>query len=204
MWATASAARLGRRVARFRATEDEALARGISQGESNALMNEYNSLSGLQQGATGQLGGLYNSLAGQQQNAANSTGGLLASLFGAGNTTAKTIADLATNENQNWLSALGAANALPGLYTQGPSAQLQALATQMGIPVQNLQNTLGSAVVHRRPWRRGHRHRHEHNHVIAAVAQHAAWCACARGRRLWRLQVGSTSEREYQASRRAV
>ena len=127
----------------FSGDEDKALARGISQGESSALMNEYNSLAGLQQGATGQLGGLYNSLAGQQQNAANSTGGLLASLFGAGNTTAQTIANLATNENQNWLSALGAANALPGLYTQGPSAQLQALATQMGIPVQNLQNTLG-------------------------------------------------------------
>lgn len=87
------------------------LARGISQGESNLLLNQYNQ---------------------NVQNAMNANNGLL----GAAGATSGAM-------SQNQGLGLAAGSALPGMYMQGPLAQIAAGNMQRTAPMQGLAQLLG-------------------------------------------------------------
>ncbi len=92
----------------------QALARGLSQGEGGLLANEFNTLTGNQLQAANQLGGA----AGQ---------------------TAQGITGQQQAQYSNWLQAMQASGAIPGMLTQPGMANLTAQQLQAGLPTMNLQ-----------------------------------------------------------------
>lgn len=96
------------------ADASKALARGLAQGEAPIITSEYNTLSGQQLSAANQL------------------------LGGAGSTAAGT-AQLGQIPIQNMIQGIGAAGALPGLYTAPGAAQLGAANIGQQLPYENLQ-----------------------------------------------------------------
>jgi hypothetical protein len=92
----------------------QAIARGVSQGESGLLANEFNTLTGNQLNAANQLTG-----------AAGAT---------AGGLTAQQQAAL-----ENQLQGIGASGAIPGMLMQPGMTQLGAAGLQAGLPTMNMQ-----------------------------------------------------------------
>jgi hypothetical protein len=91
----------------------QAVARGIAQGEAPLLFNQYNTERG------------------NQMSAANA-------LYNAGVGSATTLSGLDQTAMANRLQGLGVANAIPGLEDQGASRLLAAQAQAYGLPLQQL------------------------------------------------------------------
>jgi hypothetical protein len=99
----------------------QALARGISQGDSAAIAGQYN------------------------QNVANASNAAN-SLFGAGSTTASGLTAQQLAQEQAQLSGVGASTALPGIFTQPGATQLGAATTSAQLPLSTLQSLEGLTV----------------------------------------------------------
>lgn len=92
----------------------QAVARGLAQGEGGLLANEFNTLTG-------------NQLAAGQQ------------LEGAAGQTAQGITGQQQAQYGNWLQAMQAAGAIPGLLTQPGTSMLTAANLQEQLPFMNIQ-----------------------------------------------------------------
>jgi hypothetical protein len=92
----------------------QALARGLSQGEGQLIANQYN------------------------QNAANQLGAM-GSLYGAGNTTAGLLSNLNQQDLANRQAGLGVAGTGQSFANMPYEQQLAAAARSRGIPLQTLQ-----------------------------------------------------------------
>jgi hypothetical protein len=91
----------------------QTLARGLSQGNSQAIANQYNQNVANQQGASGNL-------------------------FNAGNTTGTTLANMNQAANANKAQGVQTANAATAAQTWGPQQVLQAQQLAQSIPMTNL------------------------------------------------------------------
>jgi hypothetical protein len=99
----------------------QALARGLSQGEGGLIANQYNQNVAAQQAAAGNL-------------------------FGAGGTTTGMLSGLDQTRLGNMQAGIGAAGAANEAQQYGPMLQLQAEAQRRGIPLQTLAAQMGIAL----------------------------------------------------------